>query len=696
MALELQKDFERLSTRSPRSPAERTTEEEECEHDARAHENGNACGDWKVEMDDNENRFVKTTRYTPHTSGLGDFDDTPTPPIDVPNPLGDHGSRRGFNGGMHDSYGYDEAFVGDAASSRTTSLSFDPTVKLDTGDRIALEAPVPKLPPLSTGSRGRSLFEEIARHREGTLYDRRDERDDSRARSETDREEYDSETGERFDLDQRRRDPRYVTSQSRWPFLQSTVDEIAAAGYAREDIERPSLTSRTTASPLTEEVRTPDIVPLDDAITSPISIPSPASRSEWSSPMPSPRHLKLSARSRSYGTERKATRRSGTRRTASSSMSPASAFLSKYMPVSPLPDPDAEGQEVGDYVMGREIGFGGFSIIREAYTFNGPTRIRRAVKIVRREVYGKGELENESLQAEFEHEVSLWRYLHHKHILPLLAVYISDFATFAFMQMNTGGTLFDAVRFNRGGLPGPQARKYAYQLASALRYLHEDMRIVHRDVKLENCLIDNSSDPDGGTLLLCDFGLADYIIGPANPATMNNAGSGDDRPATAPATHPQPTKGQQCPGAGNDPRQPQSPYHTFGPSDTSTSLAGSLPYAAPELLELGRGLLDPRVDVWSYGVVCYAMVAGKLPFAHSFAPRVRMMILGGEYDRTKLSERESEGDGRGENGFDGMRECVEACLERDPALRPDIRWVLECGWLDPERVGDDEVQGWDS
>ena len=326
-------------------------------------------------------------------------------------------------------------------------------------------------------------------------------------------------------------------------------------------------------------------------------------------------------------------------------------FLSKFAPEDAAPEPDDEGQEVGDYVLGRQVGFGGFSVVREAYTLEGEERVCRAVKIVRRQVLGKDEMENEQLQAEFEHEIGLWRCLAHRHILPLIAVYVTNYATFCFTKLNTGGTLFDLVKINRQGLGRDLARRYTYQLASAVRYLHEDMRIVHRDIKLENCLIDLSGPnaaTEGGNLLLCDFGLAEFTT------TENNRNLPD--PYERAADRP--------------------PTRNIGPSETSTSIAGSLQYASPELIMSPTGLLSPVVDMWAFGVVVHALLVGDLPFQHMFQPRVQMMILAGEWNVDALQKSQGAAGTEEE-----VLEIVCGCLQMQSEDRWAIGQVLGSRWL---------------
>lgn len=321
-----------------------------------------------------------------------------------------------------------------------------------------------------------------------------------------------------------------------------------------------------------------------------------------------------------------------------------------------MTQPDDEGQMVGtDYVLGKQIGFGGFSVVKEAYKveeYGEPKRL--AVKIVKKQVTGRSEKENEDVQAEFDHEVRVWRYLSHPHVLTLDAVYETDFATFCFTKLAIGGTLFDLVRQNRQGLKPHLAKKYAYQLACAIRYLHEDARVVHRDIKLENCLLDPVANEDGtisSTLVLCDFGMAEWM-------TIDNGGDSPD-PYDEVADRPPPKQ--------------------MGPAGSSTSVAGSLEYASPELLQSTDGVIHPSVDIWAFGVIVFTLIVGSRPFQDSFAPRIQANILNGTWNRDamlgELTDEHVRYDRR-----DAL-DVVEGCLRMDTEKRWTIRDILGCSWL---------------
>ena len=438
------------------------------------------------------------------------------------------------------------------------------------------------------------------------------------------------------------------------------------------------------------------------------------------------------------GSLRRANRKSSAR-SAPSTTSPAGAFLSQWAREEAIStaQPDDEGQEIGDhseYIIGRQIGYGGFSVVKEAFTIEDGAKVRKAVKIVRKHVSGATELENEKLQADFEHEVGIWRFLRHRYVLPLLAVYDSPFATFCITQYNEGGTLFDLVknarkqadsRPNNGngisisniyenndtnasksrGIPQHLARRYSYQLASALRYLHEDVHVVHRDVKLENCLLDMSgpeADMEGGNVLLCDFGMADFVNNESRPS-----------PPLSPSPSPSPLsplEAASVPPYAEISRVPDPDYHlrqreahqhssTFpiaavapagqsrmrksamSASTAPASVAGSLAYVSPESLSCPRPLFWPVVDVWAYGVVTHALLIGSLPFAHAFEPKLFTMIRKGEWDEEALRVAGIE---------DVAVDVLRGCLETDTEQRWTIGEVLEACWFDgcKEMLGD--------
>lgn len=382
------------------------------------------------------------------------------------------------------------------------------------------------------------------------------------------------------------------------------------------------------------------------------------------------------------GGRRRSTRSAGT---SMASISPAEAFLSKWhrgpadLPEEKI-EPDDEGQEIGDsgWIIGRKIGYGGYSEVKEVSTMDPLTgrKVVHAVKILRKRTEkARDETENEQLQTEFEHEIAIWRFLRHRYILPLIAVYDTPFATFCINRLNLGGTLHDLVRSRRQqyreadrGLSAPHAKRYTYQLAAALRYLHEDVHVVHRDIKLENCLLDMSA-PDsatqGGNILLCDFGMADFLQPEARDEPEPDEGAHNIGPAGTSSR----LGGLAGPADLNN-------------RDTTLTIMGSLEYAAPEIVNATTTLFSRKADIWAFGCVVYAMIAGNLPFRHAMREKLVIMIEKTQWDVAPLYGAPAVRGG----GLAGTAavDFVRACLTHDSEDRWGVaeclgsRWLINC------------------
>jgi len=162
--------------------------------------------------------------------------------------------------------------------------------------------------------------------------------------------------------------------------------------------------------------------------------------------------------------------------------------------------------------------------------------------------------------------------------------------------------------------------------------------VVHRDIKLENCVIDGQH----GDLRVCDFGLADFL-------------PGDDTPS--------PRKQFVTPNS-NVPDK-----HHIRPEDMVAG--GSLAYAAPEQIDSTTPLLDTGIDMWSYGVVVHALTIGELPFHDPFAPKLQMMITKGKWNKDRFAARVDP----------EICEVVNNCLTMDRHHRWTASEVLNSQWV---------------
>lgn len=69
----------------------------------------------------------------------------------------------------------------------------------------------------------------------------------------------------------------------------------------------------------------------------------------------------------------------------------------------------------------------------------------------------------------------------------------------------------------------------------------------------------------------------------------------------------------------------------FSPRSSLSTFCGSLYFAAPELLN-AKAYTGPEVDVWSFGVVLYVLVCGKVPFDDQNMPALHEKIKRGVVD----------------------------------------------------------------
>lgn len=339
----------------------------------------------------------------------------------------------------------------------------------------------------------------------------------------------------------------------------------------------------------------------------------------------------------------------------STSKSVASAFLSSFGKGgdNKLPSPanvDDEGQNVGeDYVLGKIIGIGTDSVVREAYTV-GPEEIF-AVKIVRKKIRHLSDAENKQLEVQLEREVEIWRLLRHQHILELIAVYLLDEATFCFMPLMSGGTLHDVLRSYKSGLPIDTAMTYARQIAAGLEYLHDDAQIVHGDLNLQHCWL--SGEAGHGRIKLSGFQRAHKTYAQDERLTPMNLFTKEDEPN----------------------------LRALEGFKTASRLR-NMEYIAPELFKLharrqheepsgwvvdGRDASEPlqqttAMDIWAFGVCFYALVTGKMPFHHTSGGPAASIFLAGDLEFAILDLK----------GASEVAECIEACLKLDPKERWDI------------------------
>ncbi|KAF9385988.1 hypothetical protein CPC16_007767, partial [Podila verticillata] len=154
-------------------------------------------------------------------------------------------------------------------------------------------------------------------------------------------------------------------------------------------------------------------------------------------------------------------------------------------------------------------------------------------------------------------EISVLRTIRHPNIISLFDVIETERYIGIVIEYASGGELFDHILAHRYLKERDACRLFA-QLMSGVHYLHSK-HIVHRDLKLENLLLDRNRN-----IIITDFGFA-------NQFDSNSR-------------------------------------------DLMSTSCGSPCYAAPELVISDGLYVGSGVDIWSCGVILYAMLAGYLPF----------------------------------------------------------------------------------
>eukprot|EP01048_Picozoa_sp_COSAG05_P006693 COSAG05_NODE_445_length_9773_cov_4.588071_10_plen_790_part_00 len=227
---------------------------------------------------------------------------------------------------------------------------------------------------------------------------------------------------------------------------------------------------------------------------------------------------------------------------------------------------------VGRYCLGANLGHGSFAEVVEGIVWESGERI--AVKIIRHEIVqesqGLDQIMNEALQLSR---------LSHRNIIRLRDVIYHEGPSMPtgtillILELASGGELLSKV-VDAGRLSEDRSRFYFRQLLDGVAYCHRK-RVCHRDLKLENLVLDSS----GLVLKITDFGFAKDL-------------SSDSQ---------------------------------------AKSVLGTAVYIAPEVLTLSTGQQYNgfKADMWQCGVILYTMAVGQYPF-HSSSKSYEI-ILKGEY-----------------------------------------------------------------
>jgi len=213
-----------------------------------------------------------------------------------------------------------------------------------------------------------------------------------------------------------------------------------------------------------------------------------------------------------------------------------------------------------------------------------------------------------NLEARFENEIRVNQQLHHEGIVTLYDLLKDDTYFYIVMEFCPNGELFRYIVQN-GKLEEPQAQSIFLQILEALKYVHSQ-GICHRDLKPENILLDSFC-----SIKISDFGLSRFV----------------------------------------------------GANGLVGTPCGSPCYASPECVS-GKPYDGRKSDIWSCGVMLYAMLTGQLPWTKRNQQQLFEQIRKGDYVVPNyLSEQ--------------CKQFITGLMTVDPSRRLSLEEAISHPWL---------------
>lgn len=236
------------------------------------------------------------------------------------------------------------------------------------------------------------------------------------------------------------------------------------------------------------------------------------------------------------------------------------------------------------------------------------TGAERAVKVLQKDP------SRPQIQDNIINEFNVLKDLDHPNLVKVYDLYQDDECFFIVTDLYSGGDVFDILE-DQGPLKEEDAAVVMNNLLGCVNYFHK-RNLIHRDLKPENILLDTKRD--FSDIKVIDFGLARYT---------------------------------EC----------------FG--DEMRGLVGSAYYVSPQVIE---GDYTNLCDVWSCGVIAYALLSGFAPFDASTDGQVLEMVYDGRYDFE---------DPEWDHISELAKDFIAQLLSYDEDERPSAGQALQHPWL---------------
>ncbi|KAG0282491.1 hypothetical protein BGZ96_000426 [Linnemannia gamsii] len=236
-------------------------------------------------------------------------------------------------------------------------------------------------------------------------------------------------------------------------------------------------------------------------------------------------------------------------------------------------------------------------------------RHRRTNEQVAIKIISKASLANRAaVNRGIEREIAIMKLINHPHVIRLYDVYETEKELFLIMEYVSGGELFEYL-VNKGRLDEPEALRFFQQIIVGLAFCHK-RKICHRDLKPENLLLDHRRN-----VKIADFGMA----------SLQKSGR------------------------------------------LLETSCGSPHYASPEVVT-GMKYDGSSSDIWSCGIILYALLTGHLPFDDENIRQLLSKVKAGKfYMPTDISA--------------SARDLISRMLTVNPRRRITMQGVMMHPWF---------------
>eukprot|EP00736_Rhodelphis_marinus_P002357 Rmarinus@m.23430 len=249
------------------------------------------------------------------------------------------------------------------------------------------------------------------------------------------------------------------------------------------------------------------------------------------------------------------------------------------------------------------LGQGNFAKCYEFHEDIDGVVTRYAAKVVPKSVFEK----NEELKEQILAETSIHESLRHPNVVKFESSFEDDRYLYTILELCTLPDLGELLK-KRKHLQEKECAYFMKQVVAGVRHMHKNC-VIHRDLKLENLLLSRGPDREL-QVKIADFGLAAKL---------------------------------------------QSE------SDRRRTICGTINYLPPEMLDEDTADHSFEVDIWSLGIILYAMLYGVTPFEAMTEKAMFQKIL-----NAKIKFPSSP------PVSDTARDLITRCLEIDPVKRPSL------------------------